>query len=109
MGWAAPDTLLLVQFLVNGNGTRELGSTRWPRSSTGLACSSAAPSVLAVQALRHAQRAEGGEKRVPVAARRLARALSRERTHLAGGAAAERAGDLTQAGNGRRRQTFSGA
>ena len=45
-----------------------------------------------VQALGAAQRSQGRVRRQPVAARRLARAVRRQRESLAGGAGAERAG-----------------
>ena len=50
-----------------------------------------------VQALRHAERPEGRGRRLALAARRLARALGRQRERLAGGAAAQRAGGVSAA------------
>ena len=47
--------------------------------------------VQPVQAQRHAERAEGQRRRLAVAARRLARAVGRQRQRLAGGAGRERA------------------
>src|SRR6186713_2833277 len=47
-----------------------------------------------VQALGATQRAEGGLRRQPLAARRLARALGRQRARVAAGAGEERSGKV---------------